>query len=141
MNRQNLFKSIKNLGKKFLGNINYANLKKGLQYTNDLIQGVEHLKGNPILGDKIKQITDSGNYEKFKSGVETINRLDQVYNHTKGLKINNVLPIKKDYYENLNKQGEQEALRKHFERVQLHPMRRPSMTEEQMATRIVNNIR
>ena len=31
-NKQNLIKNIKSVGKRFLGNLNYGNLKKGLDY-------------------------------------------------------------------------------------------------------------
>ena len=52
MNRPSVFKQIKQLGKRFLNNINYNNLKKGLKITGDIIGSIEHLKGNPILGEK-----------------------------------------------------------------------------------------
>ena len=66
MYRPSLFKQIKQIGKNVLGNINYQNLKKGLEITNNVINSIEHLKGNPILGEKIKNLTNNKTYDNLK---------------------------------------------------------------------------
>ena len=108
----NIFKNIKNLGKRFLGNLNYANIKKSLQYGNEIINGIEHLKGNPLLANKIKELTNNNVYEKVKSGIDTANKLDKIYNSSKDLKIGNVLPVNKNHYNKINRQGINDAFKK-----------------------------
>ena len=108
----NILKNIKNLGKRFLGNLNYANIKKGLQYGNEIINGIEHLKGNPLFGNKIKELTNNNVYEKVKTGIDTANKLDKIYNHIKDLKIGNVLPVNREHYNEMNRQGVNDAFKK-----------------------------
>ena len=111
MNRPSVFKQIKQLGKRFLNNINYGNLKKGLQITGNIIGSIEHLKGNPILGEKIIQLTNNNVYGNLKSGVESLEKLDKVYNHAKDLNINNIIPNKNIDYNKLNQEGVDYAIK------------------------------
>jgi hypothetical protein len=151
----NLLKNIKNLGKRFLGNINFANLKKGIQLTGNVISGLEHLKGNPLLGAKIKELTNSKVYDNVKKAVEIADNVEKAYERTKGLKIDNVNPINPKYnYKKMNGEGVRNALeerkkilneRLKYEKIQLHPINSnkkysPPMNEIIDAERIANSM-
>ena len=76
------------------------------------MDGIDHLKGNPLFGTKIKELTNNQTYERIKTGIETANKLDKIYNHSKNLKIGNILPTNREHYDRMNQQGINEAYKK-----------------------------
>ena len=133
MYRPSVLKHIKQVGKRILGNLNYGNLKKGLETSKKIIGGIDHLRDNPLIGEHVKKITDNDTYNNIKKGINAVDVVDKTYNRTHGLKIENILPHSKEKYDKINREGEIYAKRK-------HSLIGKRQTEEEMANSIVNNI-
>ncbi len=141
MNRNNLIKTLKTLGKHLRQNLNYGNIKRGLETSKNIIEGIDHLRGNPLIGERVKKLTDNDTYNKIKSGVDVVDTIDKTFNRTKELKPENILPHSKAKYDRLNREGIANARREHFKIRPVRSLIGRNRTEDQMAEDIIHNMR
>jgi len=107
--------------RKFYDGLNYNNFRKGLNYSKKIISGIKDVNelSKKYNIDSVSRLTDkviqNDKFKKFESGINTIDNLDKVYSHTKGLKINNIVPRKSIDYDKLNQDGILHARNRHNE--------------------------